>query len=413
MTSPNPSPVAPPRVPAGESLADRRASLAERDPWPGFAEPPTTFAKLTASGSPREVGQAHGSTFATQVRACVDFYRQRFEHELKVPWAEALDYANGSVDNLRAADPGLADEMAGIAEGADLDLSEIVAINIRTGVTRMVEHRDDRKIAPIGGPEPLDHECTTAAILPEATADGHVLVAQNWDQRAACQRHTVLIEQHIEGEPALLFVTEAGILFRHGMNSAGLAIAGNSLHSDRESAPDQGLPTHLARRRALRHDNLADAREALATTPRSHSANHLLAAASGDAVDLEVVPSRAYAVDPVAGVLVHSNHFLSPEARAELRDRSLDLLPDSQFRDCRFRDAMMARHGEIGVGDLMSALRDHFGYPKSICRHADDPTSPQAGHTLSSSVWDLTQLRMWNAPGPTCVATFTEYGFSA
>lgn len=100
------------------------------------------------------------------------------------------------------------------------------------------------------------------------------------------------------------------------------------------------------------------------------------------------------AVDPVDGDLMNANHFLHLEARAELTDRSLGMLPDSQFRDCRFRDTMTLRHGELGIGDLLSTLKDHYGYAKSVCRHADDPSSDRAGRTLSSSVWDLTGRRM-------------------
>jgi isopenicillin-N N-acyltransferase-like protein len=257
-----------------------------------------------------------------------------------------------------------------------------------------------------------DHECTTAAILPRATAEGHTLLAQNWDQRGRCQENTVVIEQHIPGQPALLFVTEAGILFRHGMNDAGIGIAGNALRSDREGRADQGAPAPVARRRALRHDNLADARRALEATPRSHSSNHLMADAAGAAVDLESVPGEVFAVEPEAGLLVHSNHFLNPTACSSLVDRGPASHPDTLYRDCRVRDSLGAKRGSITVADVQEALKDHHGYPKSVCRHPEDPDAPTAGWTLVSNVLDLTERRMWTAPGPACVGTYTEYAFS-
>jgi isopenicillin-N N-acyltransferase like protein len=362
--------------------------------------PPRTFRFLASEGSPFEVGVAHGQEFGDEVRRSVDVYRAKFT-EIGIPWETALGYAVSAGASLRDLDPALGEELDGIAAGAEVDPREILTINIRTGLTRMVEAQADE-----------DHECTTAAVLPGATADGHTLLAQNWDQRGRCQENTVVIEQRIAGEPALLFVTEAGILFRHGMNDAGIGIAGNALRSDREGRADQGAPAPVARRRALRHDNLADARRALESTPRSHSANHLMADARGAAVDIESVPGETFAVEPLDDVLVHSNHFLNATACSTLVDRGREAGPDTLYRDCQVRDFLNARRGGITVADVQEALKDHHGYPMSVCRHPADASSPTAGWTLVSNVLDLTERRMWTAPGPPCVGTFTEYCFS-
>lgn len=363
-------------------------------------QPPAAFPFLRSEGAPSEVGRAHGEAFAEQVHRSIGVYRQKFD-EIGVAWERGLEFADRAASSLRDFDPALAAELDGIAAGADADPREILTINIRTAVIRMIEAASDE-----------DHECTTAAILPEATADGHTLVAQNWDQRGACQENTVVIEQHTADEPAILFVTEAGILFRHGMNDAGIGIAGNALRSDREAAADSGMPSPVARRRALRTSRLANARAAIDATPRAHSANHLIADAAGLAVDLETIPGRVFAVEPVNGVVVHSNHFLNPEAAASLRDRGKDTHPDTLYRDCRVRDAMAERHGSVTVEDAKNALKDHHGHPTSVCRHAKDIDSPNAGWTLASTVMDLTERRMWTAPGPACIGTYTEYSFT-
>ena len=360
------------------------------------------FPFLRTEGLPFEVGKAHGTTFGERVGASVAVYRERFV-EYGIAWPRALEFAERAGEFLRGIDPGLAEEIDGIAAGAEVDPREVMAINIRTGVFRLAEY---------GGVFDADHECTTAAILPEATADGHTLLAQNWDQNARLQPNTVVIEQHIAGEPALLFVTEAGILFRHGMSDAGLGIAGNGLRSDREDSPDHGLPACIVRRRALRHDNLAAARREIENTPRSHSGNHLLADAAGTAVDLEVVPGETFPIEPEADVLVHSNHFQHPDACATLHDHGPQSHPDTLFRDGRVREHLTNRHGHIRVEDVREALKDHYGHPKSVCRHAEDPTSSSAGFTLASSVWNLTERRMWTAPGPACQGTYTEYAFT-
>jgi isopenicillin-N N-acyltransferase like protein len=361
--------------------------------------PPAAFPLLRSEGPPRVVGRNHGRTFGDRVLGSIGVYRQKFD-KIGLPWDEALAISERNVAYLRDLDPALADELDGIAEGAEVDPREIYLINIRTGLTRMVEEGTDE-----------DHECTTAAILGTATADGHTLMAQNWDQNGACQANTVVIEQHIPGEPALLFVTEAGILFRHGMNDAGMGAVGNALRTDRERRADKGTTSGIARRRAMRCTNLADAVRTLTETPRSHSGNHILAEAGGGAVDIEAIPGKTFEVHPEDGIVVHSNHFLNAEAQRTLDDRGPRNHPDTLFRDGRLRDALAARRGAITVDDVRAALQDHHGYPVSVCRHPN-PLAQSDGYTLVSSVIDLTDRRMWSAPGPACVGTYTEYRFS-
>lgn len=168
-------------------------------------------------------------------------------------------------------------------------------------------------------------------------------MGQNWDQSGVLQPNTVILEQHIPGQPALLFVTEAGILFRHGINDAGIGVVGNALRTDRESKADTGITSCVARRRALRHTTLAEAHAALTGTPQSHSGNHMLADAAGAAVDVEAIPGETFDVHPEGGILVHSNHFLNRTAQASVVDRGRVTHPDTLYRDCRVRDALAAK----------------------------------------------------------------------
>lgn len=361
--------------------------------------PPKTFPFLRSEGSPVEVGRNHGRAFGDQVRGSIGVYRKKFD-DIGLDWTRALGFAERSGDLIRRLDPALAEELDGIAEGAELDRREILAINVRTGLIRMVEEVSD-----------VDHECTTAAITGVATADGHTLMGQNWDQMGACQPNTVLIEQHVPGQPALLFITEAGILFRHGLNDAGVGFCGNALRSNREGAADSGLPSHMLRRIALRKSTMAGARDVLVAATQSHSGNHLIADADGNAVDAELVPGEAFLVDPEDGILVHSNHFQNARAKETLDDHGKHTHPDTLYRDCRVRDALNAKRGSITVEDVKAALQDHHGHPKSVCNHPD-PKTGSTGFTLVSSIMDLNARKILTAPGPACVGTYTEYGFS-
>lgn len=361
--------------------------------------PPAAFPFLRSEGTYREVGRSHGRAFGDQVLQAIRIYRDKFE-QAGVSWERALEMAAPAGARMRSYDASLADELDGIAEGAEVDPRAIIALNMRTSLIRM--EAPTLSVAE-------DHECTTTAVVGGITANGHTLMGQNWDQSGVLQPITVVIEQHVEGEHALLFVTEAGSLFRHGMNDAGVGICGNALKSDRANRYDVAGLSGFSRRRALRHDNLAEAEAALRETPHSTSGNHLMADSNGNAVDLEIVPDEVFDLRPEDGILAHSNHFQHPRAVSSLRD--LQSSQCSFYRDGRVRDALGARRGAITVDDVKAALHDHHGYPLSVCRHPN-PGAEEIGYTLASTIMDLTERRMWTAPGPACLGTYTEYSFS-
>ena len=372
---------------------------------------PSAFQFLRSEGAANDVGRAHGEVFKDQVRASVAACRRRVEEVLGLPWSEAMQFARDQRTRLGELDAGLIAEMEGIAEGADLQPLDIVALHVRTALSRMVERSRD---AVMQSSDPMSDglECTTIAVVRAATASGHTLAAQNWDMHASYQPRVVLIEQHIEGEPALMFVTEAGMVFSHGMNDAGLVMLGNALHSHLGGPPDHGIPVQVARRRAMRTGSAAAARHELEVLDRAHSVNHLLADTQGAAVDLEAVPGRIYDVVSDDGILVHTNHFVNQQALDQRVELTTRVGNDSRRRAGRAGAFLRNRAGGIDVADLQELLRDHDGSPESVCRHHDASAPPTASSTVSSTVFDPAAGRLWNAPGPSCVATPTMHEFS-
>lgn len=272
-------------------------------------------------------------------------------------------------------------------------------------------------LARLLSPAPsTERECTTAAAFGVATADGHTLLAQNWDQASEQQPNMVVIEQRIAGERALLFVTCAGRLFLHGMNDAGVGIVGNAIACDRPTQPERAPRTGDApgtRRRALRHDSAEAACKSIIDTPAGTSNNHLIADAGGTAMDLEVVPNDAFRVDPSSdGVIAHANHFVHPTAKATLVDVNRQKFPDSLVREDRLRTGLESRRGRITLSDVKAALADHHGHPVSVCSHPHPNPSGEISFTLASTIMDLNDRRMFVAPGPACLGTYTEYRFS-
>lgn len=364
--------------------------------------PPRAFPFVRSEGTSREVGISHGRAFGDLIRNAIDVYKAKFD-KVNVKWSDALVAAERGRSQVRGFDARLADEYDGIAEGAELDPREIMAINLRVSLLRLLTPK---------APSASNTECTTTAVIGARTANGHTLMGQNWDQTGTLQAFTVVIEQHVPGEPALLFLTEAGSLFRHGMNDAGIGICGNALISDQATVLDNSAVSSLGRRLALRETNLAAAHRVLFNTPAATPGNHLMASAEGVAIDIEATPTESFSLEPDDGIIVHSNHFQHPRSREVLRDVVPALHPDTLHRTARVKEMLGERRGSITTDDVRNALHDHFGYPVSVCNHPHTNSNGETSYTLASSVMDLNDRRMWTAPGPGCVGHYTEYRFS-
>jgi isopenicillin-N N-acyltransferase-like protein len=341
-------------------------------------------------GSNHDVGRQHGQALGDRIQIGIDFYAEQFARKVDLEWPEVLRRADTISDRLRTLSPDLFDEMVGIASGSEQPTAAIVALNARTILLRTaVQESSDSDD---------DAECTTGALLPAATANGHTYVFGNWDQHERCLDNSAFLEVRIPGKPALFMLTEAGILMRTGFNEHGIGITGNSLVSDQDTGGTAGTPWPIVRRTVLTHDRIAPAIKEVFRFPRTHSGNHVLGDAEGFAVDLEATPREVFVMTPENDVIAHSNHFLTPGAICKVIDMYVGGSPSTLYRVSRVRERMRARHGEITVDDIKGALRDHFGHPQSVCAHP----GPTNTVTVASHIADLTGRTMMISSGPPC-----------
>jgi isopenicillin-N N-acyltransferase like protein len=341
-------------------------------------------------GTPSEVGLQHGRQLGDRIQVSVDLYAARFSTRSGLGWPEVLRRSEVVSDRVAAVSPDLHAEMQGIADGSDQPLEAIVALNARTMFLRAAGRaRTD--------PED-DAECTTGALLPHTTADGHTYLFGNWDQNERCLDNSVLLEIRVVGRPAVFVLTEAGILIRTGFNEHGIGITGNSLWSGDDTGSTSGVPWPVVRRNVLHHGGLATAMQEVFGASRTHSGNHVVADAVGFAVDLEATPSDVFSLVPEAGILTHSNHFISVGAQSRLTDIQLGRSPSTLYRNVRVEEALRSKAGSIDIEDIKAALRDHFGHPRSVCAHSGDTNTI----TVASHIADLTTRTMTISSGPPC-----------
>lgn len=331
----------------------------------------------------------------------VTIYQDRFRDEAQLPWGRALELSRDIRQAIGDFDADLLTEMEGIAEGSGQEIGAIVAINSRT------------EIMALAGAAALPddaHECTSAACLPEATAGGRTLLGRNWDQDLRLLDNAMVVTLRPADGAHLVMLTEAGILCRDGVNEVGLGVTGNSLSCEQDGQDVVGMPVSIIRRRILRHASLAKAAKEVFAAPRSYSANHMMAAAGGGAIDLEAAPREVFWVLPQDGLLVHSNHFLDPRAAVSVRDNGPSKGPSTLYRHLRVRQHLAQNHGSVAVRDLQAAFTDHFGWPESVCSHPKRKNDVHPTGTVASIVMDLDDRRMYITPHPACESQSTSYG---
>lgn len=367
-----------------------------------------TFPHVRVEGGHRERGRQYGEQSRDRVRRSIEAYDDVFSHYAGWRWSDARDEARRYIEPIERFDARYLEEMRGIGEGAGVTFEDILGINVRTEVMFAAKAR---RAAAEGNP--VDG-CSAFAVLPVASATGHTLIGQNWDWLLHSFETVVVLEATQDEGPDFVTIVEAGLLAKTGMNSSGIGLTTNALVTDRdEGAP--GIPYHLVLRGMLDAENLSDAYSVAQRGFRSSSANYLVASEDGVAVDIEAAPgdfSRLFLDFPSQGVLLHTNHFVSPAFDA--RDISLWVMPDSPFRLVRLRSAVEARASKLGIEDFQAILSDHANHPSGICCHPDPRMDPlDRGATVASVLMDLDARRMWVADGHPCTSPYRELDYSS
>lgn len=358
-----------------------------------------TYPHLRVTGSARERGRQYGEQARERVARTVATYQEVFASITGLTWSDAREYASRFAQPIAAFGAKYLEEMRGIAEGAALDLEDVLAINVRTEVMYSARARQ----ADVSSPR----ECTSFALVPPPGGRGDLIIGQNWDWLPHAFETLVVLEARQDEGPNFVTVVEAGLLAKTGMNQFGLGLVTNALACNRDRG-DAGVPYHVWLRAILDQSTVADSLGLLQRSFRSSSANYLIATDDGAALDVEATPGgyeRLHVLTPREGLLAHTNHFLAPRFADD--DVSLWTSPDSPVRLSRFEAGIA--HGARDVDGVIAVLRDHAGYPFGICSHPDPRVpSVEQGATIATIVMDLSRRRLFLADGQPCVTPTRE-----
>jgi isopenicillin-N N-acyltransferase-like protein len=309
---------------------------------------------VRATGSPFEVGRAHGVARADALRAFLDDGLGRLDHLRRpaVPLDELRPVIRAHGEVIAAATPALHEELRGLADGAGISEDEALLLQLRREV---LGYRSTRRAA----------DCTTYARLgPEP------VLAQTVDLNGDLDDQIAVLDVGLTGSGRrALVLSFAGLLGYLGVNSDGLAVGINLVLGGRWRP---GVPPYLAIRHLL--DTAPDVPAAIAALrdlPLASSRTIVLCDRERTAF-VEVLDDRQLVVHGVpdgAGrvELTHTNHYLhadlAPHDELNVFARNSSV---RRLAECRTRlDALPA---DAGVDEHFALL----GEPPILVRATGD-----------------------------------------
>lgn len=290
-------------------LAPHRAPAPQPEPQGAHAPHLVPLHAVRVAGEEhRDRGRARGSALAAAVARTSQAYAELFA-ELGIDAGDQRAAAEASLQALRAWDPDQHAELAGIAQGAGLDVLDVARTVARTEILTL---------APA-----TPGECSTLA----HQVDGASVSAQTWDwyDRFSGCWHPHRVEA-LAGEHTHAGFTEYGMPGKIGLNDAGVGVHLNIL-KHRDDAPG-GVPVHSVLARLLtRAGTVEEAVEIVRSAPTSSSS--VITVTSADRVAMvEIAPGGVSVLDG-PGWRSHTNHFLA----ADRQDGAMLLEPTSNTVD--------------------------------------------------------------------------------
>lgn len=350
------------------------------------------YPRFRVSGTPYERGRAYGGAARRLVERSVEAYTELFLTLTQWTWERVTNEALKYADCIRDGFPETLEEMRGIGEGSGVGFESILALNVRTEIMNR-GYAAAAKVPP--------GECTALGI--GANVSHGALLGQNYDWMPHCSETLVMLEVARSDGPSFATLTEAGILSKVGLNSAGLGIMVNSVYTEHDVGKI-ATPYHVLVRAVYDCETLDEVKDLVAETKRASSLNFVLGHASGEVLDVEASAGSTASlevIEPTGGRVLHTNHFIGRHFADE--DLSRQAIPDSTSRLERLTQLLDDAGPEVSPTKISRLLSDHKGFPTSICYHVETGSAPHDSFaTVASVVIDLANSTLLLTSGQPC-----------
>ena len=358
---------------------------------------------ISVSGDAHQRGRAYGSQTRRLVRENTADYFRVWETDLGLTRQTVIDFARDLIAPVGDFDNEILEEMKGLAAGAELSLEEILAVNARYELMF---------VQAFAGQGTQSAECTSLAAAPPATTDGHTLIGQNWDNRHALKGRCLILQIAQPDHPNIVVHTEAGLLAHKGLNSAGIGLCVNALLEQNDCLAAK-VPFYVLCRALLNSTTLDEAAQTARRADLTASGNFMLAADTGQVLDIEATPMGPRLIRPVKGRCAHANVFADTDDAPPVIDKFRALHPEFHSRYCRARELLAAE--PVTIDTFKKIFSDHANPPEPICRHPEDQPSniPELlrWETITSVIMDLTERTMYLAQGCPCRTEYKKLTF--
>ena len=304
------------------------------------------------AGDPYDIGFTHGSSVSAEVHSNVETYTFFFAETVQITWEQARERAVARFTPvLEDKYPEILEEMRGIAKGAGggLTREDILTLNVRSEIA-LTNYADG---------------CTCISQSVEA---GRIFLAQNWDWLEELQKGMVFLHIKPRGSDVdFRFLSEAGIVGKIGMNSAGFGLCMNALRSG--AFNNNNFPVHVMSRRLLQYAISFDSAIAIIEEfGLASTTNYMLGDKSGKHADIECSPYGNVLIPPHNGYVAHTNHLYGADRPPKLVDHPATNSISRLARIQELTDDDMKLKLPTTFKSLRTRLSDQKGTPFSICR---------------------------------------------
>lgn len=330
------------------------------------------------------MGRQFGDSARELIRGFAAAALARVNLTMRVSRSQAENSAAQSLEFAEKYSPDACEELRGMAEATGLTMTDLMILQVRNQLQN----------EPEAG-------CTSLS-LASAAGRGRLL-AQNWDNDPGLDPFTCVLTRKPTGKPALMNVTQAGLIAYIGFNDAGIGVCLNTL-----PAPSRpiGVPHYFQVREMYEAKSLDGAIHAVQRAHRAIPANIMLTSPEGPA-DLEVTIEDVHVLRAdEQGRVTHTNHCRHP-ALAGINANYPELI-QSQPRQERI-DRLLSTGGANTVDKLKDILRNHEDHPRSICRHPNGDAGVGHWQTVFSVIIEPAARRMHVSHGTPCDRPYEIY----
>jgi len=346
---------------------------------------PARYPEVEVAGSAREMGRQLGEAAADEIRGFTEMALESVQKTVRISRQRAMQVATQSLALAQQYDDQIVEELRGIAEVTGVSLEDLMLLQVRN------QFRDE----PSGG-------CTSFSVAAGGSQEQRSIVAQNWDNDPQLDPFTMVVTRRPTGEPAMMCVTQVGLVAYIGLNDAGLGACLNTLPAP---SRDVGVPHYFTLRGIYKTESLAAAVEAVERAQRAIPANIMLATPQGPA-NLEVTCDHVYVLQD-HHQLTHTNHCLHPELVGV--NTQFPELIESGPRKQRIDQLFQQANTDPGIREMKHYLADHEGYPKSICRHPNEHPENGFWATVFSVIVDVDACQLHVSRGNPCECDYEIY----